>query len=198
MHSDDVVSKSNKLTLCGDHVLWGGREVEHISGSAKDTYDWDKLIQKCEHLEELGVPVHSGTVVWFGPWFDSVAPGARYMDLLRLCPGLWEHGMLEPRRSALVEANCPWRRLQEPSGSVYFTKDDIIVEWDGEDLVASIMEPDNRYHALADADIHTAQCGQPYGLGPCYADYSMVSGWLDSHGVTPRLATDIARLLREG
>ena len=188
---------SDKLTLCGDRVLWDGHEVEHVTETVRGSYDWDGLRARCQHLEELNVPVRSSTVVWFRDWFKDVKPGARYLDLLRMCPGLWEHGMLEPRRTDLLNVNCPWSRLQEPSGSVYFTYEDLIVEWDGEDLIATILEPDNRYHTLKDQDIHVAQCGQPIMNGPCYATYEMVVTWLDNHDVSPRTASQIAKLLKE-
>jgi len=188
---------TDKLTLCGDYVLWDGHEVEHVDERARGSYDWKGLIDQCQHLETLQVPVRTSTVIWFKGWFHDVNPGARYLDLLRLCPGLWEHGMLEPRRMQLVEAHCPWTRLCEPSGHVYFTCNDLVVEWDGEELISSILEPGSRYETLRGQDVHTAQCGQKIHLAPCYASYGQVVAWLDSHGVTPRVASEASWLLVE-
>ncbi|MFW5955739.1 MAG: hypothetical protein ACOCSK_03265 [Rhodothermales bacterium] len=191
------------LTISGQWVYWRGRSVEHINYSAQDDYDWDTLVERCKHIEWLGMEPTSSTVIWHWPWFETMPFASIYRDLLKLTPGFYEHGCTRERAIELQVNNVPPPVEQEPDGSIAVVYRDVAVTWDGMNARRlhynwDIAEAQGIYHAMKAARYNMAQMGQPVINGPCYATYEQVETWLDNHLVELGGSIAILRALDVG
>lgn len=178
----------SRLTIKAEHVYWRDVEIEHVNCDRHEDYDWDHLIQRCLHLESLGIEPRSSTVIWHWDWFDTMPFDALYRDLLLHTPGFWEHGCTPERAKRMAQANCRPPKAEEPDGSIAVSHHGKVVVWDGIKCLPlrydeTLEEEQGFYHAMRALRFHPAQMGQPIVNGPCYATYDMVANWLDQHEV---------------
>ena len=207
MRVHEALQVDARLRIAGMHVYWGDYEIEHINYDAQDSYDWEGLIRRCRHLEWLDVVPRSSTVVWHWSWFEDAKPYSTYLPLLKLVPGLWEHGMTAERAQKLSEANCGSYVVCEPDGSIMFSKvvslrDGVyrLIRWNGEEACVKstslVGVGRTFYHTMQYINYHPAKMGQTIHLGPCYATYPMIADWLDSHAVDRDAVMDIVHMLK--
>jgi len=175
-----------RLTTRAEHVFWRGIEVEHINIDAQETYDWQRLIDRCLHLERLSIQPRSTTVIWHWEWFETMPRSSIYKPLMQLTPGFWEHGCTMERSQILSAANCGWTKVAEPDGSIAVSYRGQVITWDGVEARPlsydeTIEEDQGFYHAMRAVRYNPAQMGQPVHNGPSYATYEQVEAWLDNH-----------------
>jgi hypothetical protein len=123
------------------------------------------------------VAITTGTVIWNWDWYDGCPADSPYLPLIKLRPGLYEHGMMSERAEILRAASVPVTRLCEPNGSLAFVvTDKHAVLWHPSGVTEVLaMHPQNTdegwYHVLGAMEYHLLQAGQLAGNGPCFATY---------------------------
>lgn len=183
-----VAMKHPHLTSRAERIFWKGVEVEHVNCDSQESFDWAELIERCQHIESLGLVPRAGTVVWHWEWFESMPYDSVYREFLGHTPGFWEHGCTEEMAAKKSAANCGPCAVVEPDGSIAVSYRGQVVTWDAVQalplkLDQDLVEHRGIYHALQAVQYNAAQMGQPIHNGPCYATYDMVEAWLDSHAV---------------
>lgn len=151
------------------YVYWRGTHVEHFSfGSALGMDDEDlereraaalKIAARCVHLESIGAPVRSGTVVWHWDWFRDMQANDPLLPLLSLLPGLYERddGYLL-LKFAHAEKAVYWHR-DHPATVESFNE---------EDLEFNVGR--YSYHGLERNGYHILRAGQNEHCGACYIE----------------------------
>ena len=160
-------------------VQWRGITIEHFNRSAQlDAEMRAKLTEQCEHLERLGVVPRTSTVVWHWEWFKDCPTDSPYLSLLRLCPGIYEHGMTAERKAESEEASVPVNRICESDGSMVFVLTQSHgVLWRPDNSTEIIECPADKwdfsdwYHTMEAMDYHTLRARQNVFNGECYATY---------------------------
>jgi hypothetical protein len=184
----------------GGSILWRGIDVEHFSHDDESALleSARRLIEKCEHLESIGVPVNGSTAVWCSDWFDGMKADDPLKPFLSLTPGIYQEGMTEADHLAQREACCPgvghrdWTPEDAPTGRILWTLKSGVYVWDARQPVGQRLSrleipgfeiaKDGMYHALFRRGFYSAKMGQPIHCGVCYADFEQVRAFLHAHG----------------
>lgn len=193
--------------LGGIAVLRKGRQIEHYSGSLlsddgtkPSQHMLRELRETCERLEDMGVVCTTNTVVWHSSWFDDCPKDSPILPLLRLTPGLYQHGFTREDAENAKERSCPVYPLVEPDGSCIIIVQGIpLLIRDGAVSVAGVSpeEYGGWYHPLAAKSYHLARCGQPHHNGPCYASYQGVKEWFDRFGIDEAVVEECLTIVKQ-
>ncbi len=198
LHAEVTSCKYAKPWLCGvehvtrdlqGYVYWKGNRIEHFTFSAMDAAHLkaitQRLAEKCQHIEALGLPVCGRT--YFNDWLEEMPTDFSdvYKQLLYLTGCLYEHPDGRAVFSLEGKTEDGWpveaRFLQVKDGSI--TEQSV-----------PLKLGDVPYHGITGAwGCRLAQCGQPKHTGAGAASLAQVMDWLKRHGVTE----EIARLLVE-
>jgi|LakMenEpi03Aug12_release.lakeMendotaPanAssembly.Ray.scaffolds.fasta_scaffold247387_2 hypothetical protein len=79
-HPYDVVEELDYD--CQGYILWKGKSVEHFKNpeDPKQIPSLWEIVKRCQHLEEIGVPVDTSTVIWCSDWYKDMEKNCPYKD----------------------------------------------------------------------------------------------------------------------
>ena len=138
--------------------------------------------------------------------------GEGYNRLLPYIIDAYEHGITREHKRRKADANVPTGPVTESDGSIVlrvglksgveWTEDRLcrVIKWDGGKFFVwevPVRGADVLYHGLSELDYYTCQAGQPVHNGTTFATRRGIVGWLDDHGVTNKVAGEIATYLEE-
>lgn len=185
---------NTKNESCGGvWVMWNDHVIEHLNNYSLWTDELKVLLEKrCLHLENLGVPIDTGSVIWHWDWFRHCPINSIYLPLIRLMPGIYAHGRTEGDALILRACSVPPGRILEPDGSIVFTYKERAVLWCPDINHAAVMgihqdDLGGWYHPLAAIDYHTAWIGQEPSLSTNYSTYHNLAAYFgrNLHGQKP-------------
>lgn len=148
-------------------------EIEHFIGRLS-YHDACEMRERTDHLEKIGVPVNSRTMVWYSDWYPSYLwAGSPYLWLLKRPCDIYEgNGVLlfivgrEP-----INKDASLINIKVWTGKNFY-KFALIEEWN-----------DNFYHILRNLGYEIADAGQEEYLGVCYSTYEGVVRLLEKYNV---------------
>lgn len=198
LHAEVTSGKYIKPWLCGvehvtrdlqGYIYWKGNRIEHFTFSAMDAAHLkaitQRLVERCRHIEALGLPVCGRT--YFNDWLAEMPVDFAdvYKQLLHLTGCLYEH----PDGRAIFALDGKTEDGWPVEARFLEVNDGIITE-----RSLPLKIGDVPYHGITGAwACRLARCGQPEHTGAGAASLAQVMDWLKRHGITE----EVARLLVE-
>jgi hypothetical protein len=154
------------------------RKIEHFSYRAgeeeKEQAAINRLCDRCAHLERIGVPVNTITVIWNWPWFETSQPNDPWNNVLVNLCDIFIH-----RETG--EVAIPDNHRTPDDAPTPFTS----YRGGARSKRTIPAHQDGHYRAFLAAGYDYANVGQEQHLGLCYATREQMIAFLTKHGITP-------------
>jgi hypothetical protein len=158
---------------CEGYIRWKGKSVEHY----KDPEDpkqipslWE-IVKRCQHLEEIGVPVDTCTVIWCSDWYKDMEQDCLYKDFF-------------------VSLH-DW--LIHPEGQIVIVTSDVNEDFllytrqnqDNQDWQKTVFTETSYdlYHQMKKQGFSTIDAGQGEDMGLCYASFQSIMKLIEFHEI---------------